>query len=215
MKNLKIYLLLGLSFILATTLHAQYYGNPSKVIKKSGDINFLKGQKAINIEYDYSDFSVGAFDTEEEYTSKKVEEYNKKEPGKGDKWFEGWVGARKQRYEPKFEALFNKVLKAKTGVYVEQNKTEAKYTLIVKTTFIEPGMNIGIAKKPAYCDFDFIFIETGNPDNVIALLYIKNVIGSQSMGYDFDVGSRIAESYAKGAKMFAGYLYKEVLKEKK
>lgn len=206
--------MLSLIFALSSTIQAQY-GRPSKIMEKSGDLKFLVGQKVINIEYDYSDFGVGAFDTEKEYTSKKVKDYNKKEAGKGDKWLEGWNGAKKKRYEPKFEILFNKVLKKKTGVYVEQNNTDAKYTLIVKTKFIEPGMNIGIAKRPAFADFDFVFIETGKPDNVAAKLYIKNVVGSQAGGFDFDVGSRVAESYAKGAKMLAGYLYKKVLKVKK
>jgi len=175
-----------------------------KIKVDSGSIDAVKSEKKVNIQYDYSSFGVGKFKTEAEYVDKKVSEYNEKEPGKGDKFKEGWEKARADRYQPKFEELINDIL-AKSGAKYGDNP-EAKYTLIVKTTFIEPGFNIGVMKQAAYVSFEYIFVETANPSTVVAKLSQQKVPGSQMMGYDYDAGTRIAESYAKGGKMLGKLL---------
>ncbi len=175
-----------------------------KIKLESGSIDAIKKEKKLNVQYDYSSFGVGKMKTEEEYLKKKSDEYNEKEPGKGEKFREGWIGARKERYEPKFESLINDVLK-KSGVSVGNNP-DAKYTLIVKTTFVEPGYNIGIMKQAAYVSFEYIFVETANPSTIVAKLSQQKVPGSQVMGYDYDAGTRIAESYAKGGKMLGKFI---------
>ncbi|MDY6800622.1 MAG: hypothetical protein SVU94_05295, partial [Bacteroidota bacterium] len=55
-----------------------------------GDLGFLKGESVVNLEYDYSDMSVGKFEHEADYIAKKKAEYNEKEAGRGDKWEESW-----------------------------------------------------------------------------------------------------------------------------
>ena len=201
----KAILFLCISLVAMLSFYAQWGGGGSKIILKSGDVKKISTEKSIKVEYDYSKMKVGEYNSEDEYVSKKVKEYNAKEKGKGDKWKEGWEGARKDRYQPKFEELFNK---AADGITIGENPAKSKYTLTVKTTFIEPGFNVGISKKPAFVNFEFSFVETDNPTNVVAELYLNNVIGSQSMGFDFDSGSRIAESYAKAGKMLAKFIAK-------
>ncbi|MDQ3049404.1 MAG: hypothetical protein M3Q95_00815 [Bacteroidota bacterium] len=175
-----------------------------KINLESGSIAELIKEKKINIQYDYSDFKVGKAGSEADYVAKKVGEYNKEEAGKGDKWQTGWIDARKNRYEPKFEELINKMLEDK-GI-VHGSFPEAKYTLIVKTTFLEPGFNVGVMKQPAYVSFEFTFVETASPSTVVAKMSLLKVVGSQVMGYDFDSGSRISESYAKAGKILGKYL---------
>src|SRR5690606_41159075 len=65
---------------------------------------FLKGQKAINLEYDYSEMGVGKYKTEEAYLEEKSAERNKKEAGTGDKWKESWTTSRDRVYHPKFRS---------------------------------------------------------------------------------------------------------------
>jgi hypothetical protein len=101
----------------------------------------------------------------------------------------------------------NKTFKGKMDV--SQNNKDAKYKLIVKTLTLYPGYNIGISKIPAYCSYAFIIVETANPSKVLSKTVVRNVQGSQAMGYDFDAGSRLQESYAKAGKMFAGYIKKK------
>ncbi len=175
-----------------------------KINLESGSIKEIVKEKTINIQYDYSDFQVGKAGSEADYIAKKVAEYNKDEPGKGEKWQAGWVDSRKNRYEPKFEELINKMLESK-GI-VHGNFADAKYTLIVKTTFLEPGFNVGVMKQPAYVSFEFTYVETASPSTIVAKMTLLKVVGSQFMGYDFDMGSRIAESYAKAGKILGKYL---------
>jgi hypothetical protein len=184
-------------------------GYAQRIAQKSGSVSALNGQTTLNVEYDYSSFGVGKFENEADFVNKKVEEYNAKEAGKGDKWKEGWVSAREDRYEPKFEELFNKGAE-KLGLQVVNGKKDAKYTLIVRTTFLEPGFNVGVMKKPAYVNFEFDIVETANRSNKVSEQSLSNVPGTQFGGYDFDIGSRVAESYAKAGKVLAAYLSKEL-----
>ncbi|HWN96764.1 MAG TPA: hypothetical protein VNT99_17175, partial [Methylomirabilota bacterium] len=68
----------------------------------SGSLDFLKGEKTLNVEYTYDGLTVGK-GTEQAYIDKKVAEFNAKEAGKGEKWLEGWKTDRTKRYQPKFE----------------------------------------------------------------------------------------------------------------
>lgn len=178
-----------------------------KVVVESGAMPSMKGETKLNLVYDYSEMEMGKYGSEADYTKKKVEDLNKKTPGKGDKWLEGWNGNKEKRYHPKFEELLNKGL-AKKGCDAKENSKGAKYTLKVKTITMFPGWNIGISKLPAYCTYRFELVETAAMDKVICAVRLNNVQGSQAMGYDFDEGSRIAESYAKAGKVMSKYIAK-------
>src|SRR6056297_1770596 len=168
-----------------------------KVIK--GDLGFLKGESVVNLEYDYSDMSVGKFEEEAEYIAKKKAEYNEKEPGRGDQWEESWVEDRSTRFQPMFEELLNKYT-GKKGVAFNQHEYDAKYTLELHTTFTEPGFNIYITRKNAEINAIITFYETANADNILCKIDMRRCPG-KSMGMDdYDTGGRIKEAYAKCGK---------------
>jgi hypothetical protein len=200
MKKFKLSLL----FLLGVSLSS----NAQKIRTESGDLSFLKGQTELNIKYDFSDFQVGGFSSESEYKNKKIKEYNEKEAGRGDTWENSWERDKKERFPNKFEELFDKGLTGK--IHAAQNNEKATYTLIVKTTFIEPGFNIGVMRRSAAVAFEYIFVESGDESKVMAKLKQPDVPGSQFGGYDYDTGARISESYAKGAKMLAAYMLKNM-----
>jgi hypothetical protein len=203
MKKLIYASVMAISFLTADASLAQ------RVDLRSGDVGVLSGQKTVNVEYDYSEFAVGKFATEQEYLDKKSAEYNAKEAGKGDAWKKAWVEDRKARYEPKFEELFNKGLQDK-GITAVTARPDAQYTLIVKTKFIEPGFNVGVMRKNAYVDFEVDLVESANKSNKVAEIGMRNVPGGQFGGFDFDTGVRIAESYAKAGKSLAAFLDKKL-----
>lgn len=180
-----------------------------KVVLKSGDVAALADQKIVNVEYDYSEFGVGKFATEQEYLDKKAAEYNAKEAGKGDTWKKAWVDDRKNRFEPKFEELFNKGM-ADKGLQAVQARPDAPYTLIVRTKFVEPGFNVGVMRKNAYVDYEVDLVESANKSTKVAQFYLRNIPGGQFGGFDFDTGVRIAESYAKAGKSLAAFLEKKL-----
>jgi hypothetical protein len=201
MKKNKFALIVTVLFFAVQTSFAQ------RVDLQSGDVDVLAGEKTVNVQYDYSSFGVGKFATEKEYLDKKAAEYNAKESGKGDEWRKSWVADRQNKYEPKFEELFNKGLESK-GITVSQG-TGAKYTLIVHTTYLEPGYNVGVMRKNAYLNYKIDLVETGTRKSA-AEMALTNVAGGQFGGFDFDAGVRIAESYAKAGKILAAFIDKKL-----
>ncbi|MFA7273749.1 MAG: hypothetical protein WC044_07760 [Crocinitomicaceae bacterium] len=177
-----------------------------KITILEGDLSFLKGEKILNVEYDYSNFGVGKFKTEKEYVDKKVAEYNAKEAGKGDKWKDSWEGDRAGRFEPQFELLFNKTIE-KQGIYLG-NEKKAKYKMIVHTTFVEPGFNIYVTKKYAAVDLLIDIVAVDNPSKILCQIVSKGNPG-RTYGYDdFDTGLRISEAYELAGKKLGAFIFK-------
>jgi hypothetical protein len=181
-----------------------FYTNAQKIKTTEGDVSVLKNETSINFEFTYDNISVGKFSKEEDYIKKKTDEYNAKEPGRGDSWAKSWIADRAARYEPKFIQLFTL-----TGNMTE-SKT-AKYTLIFKTKSIEPGYNIAGGmmiggRKNASLDAEVWIVETADKSKKIAVITIDNAPGGTWGGYDYDTGTRIAESYAISGKKLARYI---------
>ena len=195
MKNLHAIVITAALTDATITTHAQ------KIKVLSGNIDKLKGVENINLEYDYSKMGVGKFATEKEYLEKKKADYNAKEAGKGDEWEKSWVADRKNRFEPQFEELFGKFSGITAG-----DIPEAKYTLIFKTTFTEPGFNIYVTRKNAEIDGEAIIVETANREKVVARLSVLNNPGRTFGGNDYDTGTRIQEAYAMAGKGLGKYL---------
>ncbi len=191
-KLISFFALLAISFFFLGA-HAQ------KVKTTSGNPEILKSETSVNIEFSYDNLSVGKYDNEKEYIKAKTDEYNKKEPGKGDTWAKSWANDKAGRYEPKFIELFT----INSGMLVNK---DAKYTLIFKTISIEPGYNIGISRKNAEIDAEIWIVETANRDAKAATFTLKNVPGGTAFGYDFDTGLRISEAFANSGKKMGKYL---------
>lgn len=186
--------------LLAASLFITLAATAQKIKKTQGDFTPLKSEKSINIEFKYDGLAVGKFKNEAEYVTKKTEEYNKKEAGKGDKWATDWKGDRPRAYEPQFIEQFVE----KSGLKNEKN---AKYTLIFQTTFIEPGFNVGAWRKNASINATATIVETANPNNILAVINIDNAPGRDAMGFDYDTSWRISEAYAKAGKSLANYIF--------
>jgi len=164
-----------------------------------GSMDAVKNETQLNVVYDYSKMAVGKFDDEADYIRKKKADYNEKESGRGNAWEKAWKADRSNRFEPAFEELFNKhSSKTKVGTY-----PSAKYTLIFKTTFTEPGFNVHVMRKNASIDGEFWIVETANQAHVIAKLKMDDAPGRTFGGYDYDTGARIEECYAMAGKSLA------------
>jgi hypothetical protein len=206
MKKLRAqWFLAGLGLLLVLPLSAQ------DMKLKSGSLEFLKGEKTLNVEYVYDGLTVGN-GTEQAYIEKKVAEFNTKEPGKGEKWLENWKSDRSKRYQPKFEELLNKQfterkVDLKTGQYAD-----AKYTLVLKTLNLEPGYNAFVSRAPAQISTEAKFVETKDRSKELAVISILKAPGSGAMGYDYDPGYRLQEGYAKTGKELGKFLCQKALK---
>lgn len=171
---------------------------------KDGSLNVLKGATKLNVTYDYSKMGVGRFETEDEYIEQKKADYNKKEAGRGDVWEKAWRADRKNRFQPQFEELFNKY----GGKLMIGDFSSSPYTLILKTTYTEPGFNIYVTRKNAMINAEVWIVETANPDKPLAILTITKSPGRTFGGNDYDTGERIQEAYAAAGKALGKFLSK-------
>ena len=169
-----------------------------------GDLSFLRGVKKVKIVYKYDNMGVGKFKTNEEYVNKKKGEYNKKEPGRGDTWAAKWVEDRSARYEPHFEQTLGEFCKS---IDFDQNNP-GDITMIVETTFTEPGYNIEISRKNASIDMLITFVDKSNKK--LASMTMKKVPGRDAIGMDYDTGVRIEEAYEKAGKSTGKFIDKEI-----
>ncbi|MGA2823351.1 MAG: hypothetical protein ABSE72_07465 [Bacteroidales bacterium] len=204
MKKISIILLFGAFLFPGTTLFAQ-----CKQI--TGDVSILKGQTVINLQYDYSNMSVGKFKDEKDYVAKRTADMNNKKPGDGDRWAEAWKNDRVARFQPMFEKNLNERV-GKFNVTCKENATDAKYTLIIRTTFTEPGYNIGISRMNAWIKMEVDLVETANPGTVLANMQMKREDSINMMGYDYDTGTRIQSAYDRAGEHLGNFLVKNVFK---
>jgi hypothetical protein len=165
-----------------------------------GDLSALKGQTTLNTQFIYDNLMVGKHQTEADYVHDKTSELNGKNPGKGDTWAKEWVTDRHDKYEPRFNDLFFR----ESGLNYD---AKAKYTLIVKTSWLEPGYNVGISSHPADINGEAWLVETGNPGHVLAKLSFTKAPG-RMFGADFDTGIRITECYATAGKGLGRFVKK-------
>jgi hypothetical protein len=193
-----------------TALAGTSVGYGAIINLKSGSLVFLKGETQVNVEYSYEGMSVGKFANERDYLDKKTAEYNQKEDGRGDRWRQSWVDDRAQKFQPKFEELLNRHLADRKSNLKFGNFKDAKYTLIFKTTFTEPGWNVTIMRRPALIDGEAVFVETQNRANPLATLTITKSPGRDFMGYDYETAYRIQEAYAKAGKELGIFISKKV-----
>jgi len=179
-----------------------FQGLAQKIKLTEGNVSALKGQNSVNLEFTYDGVSVGKYPNEKDYIDKKKADYNAKEPGKGDKWEKDWYGDRKGRFEPRFIESFTAA-----GMSA---KPDAQYTIVFNTVSIEPGFNIGIARKYAFIDGTAVLVATNDKSKVLAKFTIDNAPGRTYGGYDFDTGLRIQEAYATAGKGLGRFIAKNL-----
>jgi hypothetical protein len=175
-----------------------------------GDFGFLKDQKEVNVEFDYSKMTLmKEKKTEAQYVDDRAKELNEKNKGVGDIWKKKWNPSKELIWNPKFLELINVVLlKGDKEVSFQEDLKAAKYTLIVETVWVYPGWDAGVMKQPAKVSTNLKFVETANKSNVLLEISSENAPGDQ-WGNNFSNESRIGEGYAKTAKSLAKMLLKK------
>jgi len=178
-----------------------------------GDLSFLKGQKEINVEFDYSKLTLmKEKKSEATYVNERADDLNKKAKGNGDVWKRKWNGAREAIWQPKFMELVNTVMtKEKKDLSFQEGLTAAKYTMIVEVAWIFPGWDVAMMKQPAKVSTNIKFVETANKSMVLAEITSEEAPGDQ-YGSNFSNESRIGEGFAKTGKSLAKFVIKKALK---
>lgn len=178
----------------------------------NGNFDFLKDQKEINTEFDYSNFTMMKENKPEaQYVEEHKADLDQKAKGNGNLWYKRWVVAKEQIWTPKFLEIGNIVL-SKAGKDVNfQEGLKTPYTLIVKTVWIYPGWDAGIMKQPAKVSTLLTFVETANRSNILLEISSMEAPGDQ-WGSNFNNETRIGEGFAKTAKSLSKLLLKKAFK---
>jgi hypothetical protein len=185
--------------IFAFALFMSNRGSGQRINLTEGDLSPLKTEKSIDFAFTYDSIMMGKGKTEAEFVSKKTADFNKKEPGKGDEWAKGWKDDRPTMYEPAFTKAFEQ--------YSSLAMTaKARYTLIFKTTFLEPGFNIMMHQEPAQISGDAWIVETANKSHVIAKFTVIKAPGRGFWGSEFDMGQRLTEAYEAAGRALGYYI---------
>jgi hypothetical protein len=207
---MKKYLFLALTAFMMLSFNTT---DAQKIKLLAGKVDFLKGQTAINLEFSYEDMMVGK-QKETEWAEKKIQSKNKMKAGDGDKWYASWVADRDAKFEVKFTDLFNKGV-AKKNLFASEGKTDAKYTMLVRTIFTEPGVKTGfdVGDKDACISVEIEFYEGQNKTATLAKIGIYKAIGNVTVfsgGNEYATADRLGEAYAKCGKSLAAFLMKNL-----
>ncbi|HTX88580.1 MAG TPA: hypothetical protein VMC08_06290 [Bacteroidales bacterium] len=204
MKRTCYIMLIGAFLLAAGSLFAQKIS--------SGDLKVLKGQSTVSLTYDFSHMKVGKYDNEEDYIKAGTAERNKKKAGSGDEWATKWASDKADRFEPMFMKSFN-AIGDKCGLTGKQDFTEAKYTLVIHTVYLEQGFQSGVGpSKSAYINLVVDLVETANPGTVLATIEYPKVPSVNMMGYDYDTGERIKSCYDRAGENIAALICKTLKK---
>ena len=213
MKNFRNNTIIALMLLLTSSIFAQFgpmggaVGTQivvPKVKLESGDLSQIKGKK-LKLQLTFDGMLVSKYKmmfgkkiSEAEYINNKTADLNEKEAGKGDEWASKWKSDKENRYVPSFITKFNELCNP-FGTTI--SSSEGDITVIVHTSYTEPGYFIGIDKAPAIIATDITFKDANG--TVLAVVTISNCAG-QAFGFgDVDTGARMGEAYEKLAKELA------------
>jgi hypothetical protein len=181
--------------------------NAQRITLKEGDLSIFKDVQSINTEFNYDSIHIDKFASEADYMVKRTAEFNSKEPGKGDSWAKEWITDRKDRYEPKFNELFEK----SSGITVTAAKKEALYTLLFRTTRIEPGFfATGFVHHNAETDAEVWIVETATQKKIAVITVEKAPGRSTKLFVNYDTGVRIMECYAAAGKALGKFIKNKI-----
>lgn len=174
-----------------------------------GNFDFLKDQKEINTEFDYSSFTMMKEKMPEaQYVQQHKADLDKKAKGNGNIWEKKWIAAREQIWTPKFLEIANIVLTKEKKDLNFQEGLKTPYTLIVKTVWLFPGWDAGIMKQPAKVTTNLKFVDSANKSNVLLEITSDEAPGDQ-WGSNFSNESRLGEGFAKTAKSMSKLIAKK------
>lgn len=159
---------------------------------KSGSLAILKGEKRVNLEFDYSSMKVGRKPKDCVPEAEFIARENQKVPGHGDMWKREWVGSV-PNYQPKFQELLNKHVAGGNAPLEFGSFKDAKYTLVLKTTTVLTGTE-GFMPTPPFISADAVFVETSNRANPVAVVELEKMPGMGAWAGD------MREAYAKAGK---------------
>jgi len=167
----------------------------------TGDVEDLIGVNEYNIVFDYSNITIAKFESEEAFLKEKIQLREEHVKGSGEKFKRDWFSFRDSLYEPRFITAFNDYFSLKRKLKVQEN-SDVKYTMLINTTFVYPGYNVGVWYEDSKLKATITIYETKVPENIIFTtkeIYVKGKANYHS-------GVRISNAYGVLSRRIAAYL---------
>ncbi len=194
-------------FMLLVMGAIMFSARAQKVKLVDGDLAFLKGQKVLKLEFTYDkNMKIGKMKADD-YVNKKVSEKNKKKAGAGDDWLKKYRADLDTAFPRYFEHMFNMWKKKIATVDVEAN--DAQYIMVVNTTFIEPGYNVGISSKRPVANMEVTLVSKDDPGKELAKFTVTKSPGNSMFGSGFTFKDRVGGCYENAANAMASYFVRK------
>lgn len=160
-----------------------------------GDLSSLAGVERYNVKFEYAeDLKIPKYDSEESFLEIYAQKKNEKELGTGDQFKNSWYSSRSDWFEPKFIQEFNFFNLKEKQVTVARNISDAKYTMVIRTSLIDPGNSNFVFKKDARLEVTIRIYKSDSPDQI---LYTSEMVDVHSRGANDDDYDRIMSAYAE------------------
>lgn len=174
-----------------------------------GDLNALSGVKRYNIVFEYAtELKIPKYDSEKTFLESYSKKKNKIKLGSGDDFNELWFTSRSDQFEPKFIQEFNFFNLKEKQVTVARNRINAAYTMVIKTSLIDPGNSNFIFKKDARLEVTIKIFKSESPDQI---LYATEIVDVHSKGASVSDLDRIMSAYAELGRGLSKHLSRKTL----
>lgn len=161
----------------------------------TGSLEAISGVVRYHIIFEYADdLKIPKHASENAFLEAHSKKIAKKEGGSGELFKNKWVSNRAKLFEPKFIQEFNFFNLKEKQVTVAPNISDAAYTMVVRTTSINPGNSNFFFKKDAQLWVYIRIYKTGHPEQV---LYATKAVEVHSKGANSDIFDRIMSAYSE------------------
>ncbi|MFK7812819.1 MAG: hypothetical protein AB8B59_10015 [Maribacter sp.] len=171
---------------------------------EGGSLEAISGLLRYNVIFEYSDdLKIPKHASETSFLEDYAKKEDKKESGKGELFKQRWISYRADLFEPKFIQEFNYFNLKEKQITIAPNISNANYTMVVRTTSIDPGNSNFFFKKDAWLK---VFIRIYKTEDPATVLYSTGGIDVHSKGANSDIFDRIMSAYAELGRGLAKHL---------
>lgn len=169
-----------------------------------GDINSIAGIERYNIVFEYDeDLKIPKYASEQSFLEHHAEKKENKVSGSGEIFKQLWFTNRQQQFEPKFIQEFNFFNRKEKQVTVARNISDSDYTMVVRTSLIDPGNSNFFLKKDARLEVTIQIYKSDTPEQI---LYTTELVDVHSRGASTGDYDRIMSAYAELGRGFSKFL---------
>lgn len=184
----------------------------------AGEFKNLKEVEKYSLVFDYTDFKIANYSTEEDFLREIVRIKENKEIGSGEEYQRNWFLNRPNIYEPEFIKSFNKYFK-KGKVMISKAFVNSEHTIKVKVIKMYIGYYVDASIKETKLDAIISVYKTELPSDVLLLFEVNGMMGKYKgkknifsemelkiKGLDYYSVERIEQLYSILGKYFAKQL---------